>query len=64
MTDFSEWSHKSLVEFAKVAYDKLQAQADELALLRHAFNLLDRAEATKPEHTEQDGGHFPKIKYG
>ena len=54
MTDFSEWSHESLVQFARVAYAKLEAQADELALLRHAFNLLDRAEATKPEHAQQD----------
>ena len=52
MTDFSEWSHESLVQFARVAYAKLEAQADELALLRHAFNLLDRPEATKPKHTE------------
>ena len=51
-TDFSEWSHESLVKFAEVAYAKLEAQADELALLRHAFNLLDCPEATKPKHTK------------
>jgi hypothetical protein len=37
MTDFSEWSHESLVQFARVAYAKLEAQADELALLRRAL---------------------------
>lgn len=36
-TDFSEWSHDSLVKFAQVAYTKLEAQADELALLRRAL---------------------------
>jgi len=64
MTDFSEWSHESLVQFARVAYAKLEAQADELALLRHALDLLNRAEATQAEHAEQDRGHLPKIKYG
>ena len=52
MTDFSEWSHESLVQFARVAYAKLEAQANELALLRHAFNVLDRPESAKPKHTE------------
>jgi hypothetical protein len=52
MTDFSEWSHESLVQFARVAYAKLEAQADELALLRHALDLLDRPESAKPKHTE------------
>jgi len=52
MTDFSEWSHESLVQFARVAYAKLEAQADELALLRHALDLFNRAEATQAEHTE------------
>ena len=52
MTDFSTWSHDSLVQFASVAYAKLEAQADELALLRHALDLFNRPEATKPKHTE------------
>jgi len=47
-TDFSEWSHDSLVQFAQVAYAKLEAQADELALLRHALDLLNRAKSPKP----------------
>ena len=64
MTDFSTWSHDSLVQFASVAYAKLEAQADELALLRHALDLFDRAKATKPEHSKQDRGHFPKIEHG
>lgn len=64
MTDFSEWSHDSLVQFARVAYAKLEAQADELALLRHALDLFNRAEATKSEHTKQDRGHLPEIEYG
>ena len=59
-TDFSEWSHESLVQFAQVAYAKLEAQADELAHLRLTLlagrdNTLDafrRPHAANPQHAK------------